>query len=96
MLHATFQVRAFAGWPGTRAKVSVVDPKSGQQNIIELKIITSRVYGNNEIHSGPVDDIFFAKGSLIFPCGGGTALEVSCYFDCDSEHYKYLKIVDEV
>lgn len=23
-----------------------------------------------------MDDIFFAKGSLIVPCGGGTALEV--------------------
>ncbi|KAL0350306.1 UNVERIFIED_CONTAM: Methionyl-tRNA formyltransferase [Sesamum radiatum] len=72
------KVRAFAGWPGTRAKVSALDPKSGQHNIIELKIITTRVYGNNEIQSGEMDDIFFAKGSLIFPCGGGTALEVSC------------------
>ncbi|XP_011099488.1 uncharacterized protein LOC105177900 isoform X1 [Sesamum indicum] len=70
------KVRAFAGWPGTRAKVSVLDPKSGQHNIIELKIITTRVYGNNEIRSGQMDDIFFAKGSLIVPCGGGTALEV--------------------
>ncbi|KAL0450056.1 UNVERIFIED_CONTAM: Methionyl-tRNA formyltransferase [Sesamum latifolium] len=69
------KVRAFAGWPGTRAKVSVFDPKSGQHNIIELKIITTRVYGNNEIQSGQTGDIFFAKGSLIFPCGGGTALE---------------------
>ncbi|KAL0378017.1 UNVERIFIED_CONTAM: Methionyl-tRNA formyltransferase [Sesamum radiatum] len=69
------KVRAFAGWPGTRAKVSVLDPKSGQHNIIELKIITTRVYGNNESQSGQTDDIFFAKGSLIFPCGG-TALEV--------------------
>ncbi|KAK4416438.1 Methionyl-tRNA formyltransferase [Sesamum alatum] len=70
------KVRAFAGWPGTRAKVSVLDPKGGQHNIIELKIISTRVYGNNEIQSGQMDDILFAKGSLIFPCGGGTALEV--------------------
>ncbi|KAK4393571.1 Methionyl-tRNA formyltransferase [Sesamum angolense] len=78
------KVRAFAGWPGTRAKVSALDPKSGQHNIIELKIITTRVYGNNEIQSGEMDDTFFAKGSLIFPCGGGTALEmdnsISCYY----------------
>ncbi|KAI3451812.1 hypothetical protein Pfo_008477 [Paulownia fortunei] len=70
------KVRAFAGWPGTRAKLLVIDLKSGQQNIIELKIITTRVLGNNEIHSGEMDDIFFAKGSLIFSCSGGTALEV--------------------
>lgn len=72
----TFQVRAFAGWPGTRAKVSVLDPKSCQENIIELKIITTRVYGDTDIQSGEVDDVFFKRGSLIFPCGGGTALEV--------------------
>ncbi|KAL0343410.1 UNVERIFIED_CONTAM: Methionyl-tRNA formyltransferase [Sesamum angustifolium] len=42
-------------WPGTRAKVSALDPKSGQHNIIELKIITTRVYGNNEIQSGEMD-----------------------------------------
>ncbi|KAL3813303.1 hypothetical protein ACJIZ3_014571 [Penstemon smallii] len=70
------KVRAFAGWPGTRAKVSVIDPRSGQQNTIELKIITTRVYGNCETQSGELDDVKFAKGSLIFPCGGGTALEV--------------------
>lgn len=80
ILHITFQVRAFAGWPGTRAKVWVIDPKIDQQHIIELKIITTRVHGNNEIQNGEMDDIFFAKGSLIFPCGGGTALEVSCHF----------------
>ncbi|KAK6152849.1 hypothetical protein DH2020_012488 [Rehmannia glutinosa] len=70
------KVRAFAGWPGTRAKVSVIDPKSGQHNIVELKIITTRVYGNSEIQSGETDDVFFEKGSLVFSCGGGTALEV--------------------
>ncbi|KAL7131743.1 hypothetical protein ABFS83_12G024800 [Erythranthe nasuta] len=71
------KVRAFAGWPGTRAKVSVLDPKSGDHsNTIELKIITTRVYESSEIPSGEADDVFFRKGSLIFPCGGGTALEV--------------------
>ncbi|XP_022862601.1 uncharacterized protein LOC111382795 isoform X2 [Olea europaea var. sylvestris] len=70
------KVRAFAGWPGTRAKVSVHDPRSGQHNIIELKIITTRVYQNNKIEGGEADDVFFTQGSLVFPCGRGTALEV--------------------
>ncbi|KAI3462589.1 hypothetical protein Pfo_019252 [Paulownia fortunei] len=70
------KVRAFAGWPGTRAKFSVIDPKSGQHSIIELKIITTRVDENREIQNGEMDDVFFGKGSLIFSCGGGTALEV--------------------
>ncbi|PIN04890.1 Methionyl-tRNA formyltransferase [Handroanthus impetiginosus] len=70
------KVRAFAGWPGTRAKVSVIDPKSGQNNIIEFKIIMTRVYGGDEFQSCEMDDVFFRKGSLIFTCGGVTALEV--------------------
>ncbi|KAG8384149.1 hypothetical protein BUALT_Bualt04G0088200 [Buddleja alternifolia] len=70
------KVRAFAGWPGTRAKVSVIDPKSGQHNIIDLKVITTRVCNTAEISSNETGDVFFAKGSLIFPCGGGTLLEV--------------------
>ncbi|XP_047956412.1 methionyl-tRNA formyltransferase [Salvia hispanica] len=70
------KVRAFSGWPGTRAKVLVIDPKTDQQNTIDLKIITTRVHDNNEIRNGEKDDIVFVKGSLIFPCGDGTALEV--------------------
>ncbi|CAA0843106.1 formyltransferase- putative [Striga hermonthica] len=70
------KVRAFSGWPGTRAKVSVIDSKSGQHNILELKIITTRVYGKSEIQTGEMNDVFFERGSLVFPCGGGTALEV--------------------
>ncbi|KAL6507483.1 hypothetical protein OROGR_023678 [Orobanche gracilis] len=62
-------------WPGSRAKVSVNDPKSGRHNIIELKIITTRVYGNSEIRNGGTDDVFLEKGSLVLSCGGGTALE---------------------
>ncbi|KAL0701018.1 hypothetical protein Bca4012_057140 [Brassica carinata] len=70
------KVRAFAGWPGTRAKVLVLDDKSGQQNELELKIITTRIYQSTESLNGEQDYVTFKKGSLVFPCGGGTALEV--------------------
>lgn len=63
----------------------MIDPKSDTQNIIELKIITTRVHDNNEILSGEVDDILFVKGSLVIQCGEGTALEVSYHADCDLE-----------
>ncbi|XP_073060551.1 uncharacterized protein [Primulina eburnea] len=69
------KVRAFAGWPGTRAKVLVIDEKSGQNNIMELKIITTRVYSRDDIKISE-DEVFFGKGSMIFSCGKGTALEV--------------------
>ncbi|XP_027079519.2 uncharacterized protein LOC113760375 [Coffea eugenioides] len=70
------KVRAFAGWPGTRAKVMIVDPQNGQSNTTELKIITTRVYNGAKAQSGDADDVVFNKGSLIFPCGRQTALEV--------------------
>ncbi|KAB1211272.1 Methionyl-tRNA formyltransferase [Morella rubra] len=70
------KVRAFAGWPGTRAKILVVDKKDGQHKILELKIITTRVCSHNTIAGNGVDEITFAKGALAFPCGGCTALEV--------------------
>ncbi|KAH6784666.1 formyltransferase [Perilla frutescens var. hirtella] len=70
------KVRAFAGWPGTRAKVVVIDPKSDEHNTIDLKIITTRVGDSNEIQNDRRDGVVFAKGSLIFPCGEGTTLEV--------------------
>ncbi|KAK2652409.1 hypothetical protein Ddye_012265 [Dipteronia dyeriana] len=71
------KVRAFAGWPGTRAKVVIIDDKSGQQNIINLKIITTKVCSNPNIHTNEKDDnITYVKGALIVPCGECTALEV--------------------
>ncbi|KAJ0098780.1 hypothetical protein Patl1_21338 [Pistacia atlantica] len=70
------KVRAFAGWPGTRAKVAVVDDRNSEQNIIELKIITTRVCAHSKIKANEVDGITFRKGALVIPCGGCTALEV--------------------
>lgn len=70
------KVRAFAGWPGTRAKVIVVDNKNGHHNILELKIITTKVCSHSNVQVNQEDDISFLKGALIFPCGGCTSLEV--------------------
>ncbi|CAN8238473.1 unnamed protein product [Cochlearia groenlandica] len=70
------KVRAFAGWPGTRAKVVVIDDKSGQKNELELKIVTTRINQNIETMKGEQDYVTFEKGSLLFPCGRGTTLEV--------------------
>ncbi|KAM7524260.1 hypothetical protein LguiA_014162 [Lonicera macranthoides] len=61
------KVRAFAGWPGTRARVVVLDPKSGQQNTLEIKIITTRVYSGKNIEGG---ELFFSFPFLIRERGG--------------------------
>lgn len=68
------KVRAFAGWPGTRAKFVVIDEKNDKRSELDLKIITSRVYNDAQVSKD--DDVAFIKGSMIIPCGGGTALEV--------------------
>lgn len=44
--------------------------------MLELKIITTRVCQDSETQDGEQDYVTFKKGSLVFPCGGGTALEV--------------------
>ncbi|OVA14032.1 Formyl transferase [Macleaya cordata] len=73
------KVRAFAGWPGTRAKIRVLDPNNGQDSIVELKIITTRVCGNekkNVQNDDDEDDVTLVGGALRFPCGGYSTLEV--------------------
>lgn len=71
-----FQVRAFAGWPGTRARVQVVDASNARVNILDLKIITTKVSSNSSVENAEADYVAFRNGALIFTCGGGTALEV--------------------
>ncbi|KAJ6421343.1 hypothetical protein OIU84_028673 [Salix udensis] len=70
------KVRAFAGWPGTRAKVAIVDNENGRHNIVDLKIITTRVCNHSIVQGDEMDDISYVKDSLVFPCGRSTALEV--------------------
>lgn len=77
-----FQVRAFAGWPGTRAKVAIVDDENDRRNIVELKIITTRVCDRSIVQGDEADDITYVKDSLVFPCGRSTALEVCSAITC--------------
>ncbi|KAF1897011.1 hypothetical protein Lal_00034713 [Lupinus albus] len=69
------KVRAFSGWPGTRAKLLVLE-KNGQQKTLEMKIITTRVSSHGSVQSNEANDISFVEGALAFPCGGGSILEV--------------------
>ncbi|XP_077220636.1 formyltransferase isoform X3 [Tasmannia lanceolata] len=68
------KVRAFAGWPGTRARVQLLDGNR-ELDILELKIITTRAPHRDAVH-GEEDDITLNGGALIFPCAGCSALEV--------------------
>ncbi|ONK68174.1 uncharacterized protein A4U43_C05F8400 [Asparagus officinalis] len=68
------KVRAFAGWPGTRARVQVIDD-SGHHSLLEIKIITSRV-GRKIEKLSDGKEIIFISGALVFPCAGESWLEV--------------------
>ncbi|KAH7658536.1 methionyl-tRNA formyltransferase protein [Dioscorea alata] len=68
------KVRAFAGWPGTRARIQVIDG-NGNPNTLEIKIITTRVSGAYE-RQGEADEITFVGSAMVIPCAGQSALEV--------------------
>ncbi|KAK9148306.1 hypothetical protein Scep_007063 [Stephania cephalantha] len=70
------KVRAFAGWPGSRAKVCITNPSNGHDSIVDLKIMTTRASNHDSIDHGTRDYVTFVNGALVFPCGGRSALEV--------------------
>ncbi|WOL11706.1 hypothetical protein Cni_G20470 [Canna indica] len=68
------KVRAFADWPGTRAKFQVID-KNGNPNVLDIKIITTKVSDASDI-KGNGNEILFDRNALLVPCGGHSWLEV--------------------
>ncbi|KAG0455124.1 hypothetical protein HPP92_024130 [Vanilla planifolia] len=69
------KVRAFAGWPGTRTTLRLIDCE-GNPNPLDVKIVTTRVYTKTINIKGDENDIVFVGGSLLIPCAGSTWLEV--------------------
>ncbi|XP_020105896.1 uncharacterized protein LOC109722301 isoform X4 [Ananas comosus] len=69
------KVRAFAGWPGTRARVEVVN-NVGYHNELEIKIITSGVCSNACNKASDGNEILFSGSALLIPCAGESWLEV--------------------
>lgn len=68
------QVRALAGWPGTRASVQVFDT-NGQPNVLEIKLITTRVCSACD-KEAEGNEILFSSSKLLIPCAGQSWLEV--------------------
>lgn len=54
----------------------VIGDKNGEHNVLDLKIITTRVCGQSNIQVNEADDVRFIKDALVFPCSGSSALEV--------------------
>ncbi|XP_010922507.1 uncharacterized protein [Elaeis guineensis] len=68
------KVRALAGWPGTRARVQVIDT-DGHPNVLEMKLITTRVCSACD-REAEGNEILFSSSKLLIPCAGQSWLEV--------------------
>eukprot|EP00898_Chlorokybus_atmophyticus_P005595 jgi/Chlat1/6036/Chrsp4S06329 len=71
------KVRAFAGWPGTRAHFAI-EKEDGSQELIELKIVATRVADENESEQcrskGKEVTIMYEELQVV--CGDGSVLQV--------------------
>jgi methionyl-tRNA formyltransferase len=85
------KVRAFAGWPGTFAALTVTTTSSSsedadsasqqQQQHIQVKVLRSRVgdaAAEELVKAAPAGQVVFAESGqrMLLPCGGGSVLEV--------------------
>ncbi|XP_042461771.1 methionyl-tRNA formyltransferase-like isoform X3 [Zingiber officinale] len=68
------KVRAFADWPGTRAKFQVID-MNGNANVVEIKITTTRISDATDVDGGG-NEIIYSRSALLVPCAGDSWLEV--------------------
>lgn len=66
------QVRAFAEWPGAKAKFNIATP-DGDTKTLDLKIITTRL-GAKAADSDAV--VKLVGDALVVPCGDNTTLEI--------------------
>jgi methionyl-tRNA formyltransferase len=82
------KVRAFAGWPGTFAALTVTSSSSSssedaatQQQHIQVKVLRSRVgdaAAEELVKAAPAGQVVFADSGkrMLLPCGDGSVLEV--------------------
>jgi len=68
------KVRAFSGWPGTRAKLQLMN-QNGEPDVLDIKVISTKVSTSCE-KPGDENEILFSGNSLLIPCNGSTWLEV--------------------
>lgn len=69
------KVRAFAEWPGTRARFKVLSP-TGEGHDLELKLITTKPLSGIARKETDKHVIKHGNSSLIVYCGGDSALEI--------------------
>ncbi|KAG2430426.1 hypothetical protein HXX76_009951 [Chlamydomonas incerta] len=70
------RVRGFAGWPGTSARFEVTDEASGASEVIEVKILRTRLPSQPRGGGGGGGAVVFEGDAMLVPCAGGGVLEV--------------------
>ncbi|KAM0892440.1 hypothetical protein ACQ4PT_025748 [Festuca glaucescens] len=68
------KVRAFAGWPGTRAKLLLMN-QNGEPDVLDIKVISTKVSASCD-KTGDENEVLFSGNSLLIPCNASTWLEV--------------------
>ncbi|XP_051225488.1 uncharacterized protein [Lolium perenne] len=68
------KVRAFAGWPRTRAKLQLMN-QNGETEALDIKVISTKVSTSCD-QTGDENEVLFSGNSLLIPCNGSTWLEV--------------------
>lgn len=69
-------MRAFAGWPGTKASFQIRSDNSDATEPVTVKVITTRVL-EGEGAEGDPSEVTLAKTGLRVRCEDGSVLEVS-------------------
>ncbi|KAG1663821.1 hypothetical protein FOA52_013386 [Chlamydomonas sp. UWO 241] len=71
------KVRAFAGWPGTTASFRVEEEASGAHEVVEVKVLRTRVADAGTAPPPDEGGASWGQGDvLLLACAGGSVLEV--------------------
>uniref|UniRef100_A0A0E0JML5 Methionyl-tRNA formyltransferase, mitochondrial n=1 Tax=Oryza punctata TaxID=4537 RepID=A0A0E0JML5_ORYPU len=63
-----------SGWPGTRAKLQLVN-QNGEPDVLEIKVISTKSCASCDT-TADGNEVLFSGNSLLIPCGGSSCLEV--------------------
>ena len=69
------KVRAFAGWPGTKATIKIQAKDEIEAKEVVLKIVTTRVSTDGDANAAK-GEVQVTKSALRVPCAGGEWLEL--------------------
>lgn len=71
------KVRAFAGWPGTYHSFRSIKNNTGDEDLVDIKILETRVYkGDLSWEDEDTKVVYNGKDAMMIKCGDGSVLEI--------------------